>query len=69
MKRLQTTCALALSLVAAGALTLSAEVKTKDKSQVKFEGTLGRMINLFAGKAAKEGLSPATRSKAIARPR
>lgn len=56
MKRLLTTCALALTFVAAGALPARAEVKTKDKSQVKFEGTLGRMINLFAGKAAKEGL-------------
>ena len=56
MKRLLTTCALALTFVAAGALTARAEVKTKDKSQVKFEGTLGRMINLFAGKAAKEGV-------------
>jgi hypothetical protein len=43
-------------MVAASALTASAEVKTKDKAQVKFEGTLGRMINLFAGKAAKEGV-------------
>jgi hypothetical protein len=56
MKRLLTTCALAFSMVAASALTASAEVKTKDKAQVKFEGTLGRMINLFAGKAAKEGV-------------
>ena len=55
MKRLL-TCALAFSMVAAGALTVSAEVKTKDKAQVKFEGTLGRVINLFAGKAAKEGV-------------
>jgi hypothetical protein len=56
MKRLLTTCALAFSMVAASALTASAEVKTKDNAQVKFEGTLGRMINLFAGKAAKEGV-------------
>lgn len=56
MKRLLTTCALALSMVVAGALTASAEVKTKDKAQVKFEGTLGRIMNFFAGKAAKEGV-------------
>jgi hypothetical protein len=56
MKRLLTTCALAFSMVAPSALPASAEVKTKDKAQVKFEGTLGRMINLFAGKAAKEGV-------------
>src|SRR5262245_36608209 len=56
MTRLLTTCALTLSMVAAGALTARAEVKTKDKAQVKFEGTLGRVMNLFAGKAAKEGV-------------
>jgi hypothetical protein len=56
MKRLLTTSVLALACVAAGTSTASAEVKTKDKSQVRFEGMLGRMMNLFAGKAAKEGL-------------
>jgi hypothetical protein len=35
---------------------LRAEVKTEDKSQLKFEGMMGRMMGLFGGKAAKEGI-------------
>jgi hypothetical protein len=33
-----------------------AEVKTEEKSQLKFEGMMGRMMGLFGGKAAKEGI-------------
>jgi hypothetical protein len=35
---------------------LWAEVKTEEKSQLKFEGMMGRMMGLFGGKAAKEGV-------------
>ena len=35
---------------------LLADVKTEEKSLVKFEGFLGRMMGLFGGKAAKEGI-------------
>jgi hypothetical protein len=34
---------------------LRADVKTEEKSLVKFEGMLGKMMGLFGGKAAKEG--------------
>lgn len=34
---------------------LEADVKTEEKSQVKFEGMMGRMMGLFGGKAMKEG--------------
>jgi hypothetical protein len=33
-----------------------AEVRTREKTQLKFEGMLGRMVNMFGGKATKEGL-------------
>jgi hypothetical protein len=33
-----------------------AEVRTREKTQLKFEGMLGRMVNTFGGKATKEGL-------------
>src|SRR5688500_13486601 len=56
MKRLLITCALVLPLAAVTALPAGAEVKTKDKAQVKFEGALGRIVNLFGGKAAKDGI-------------
>ncbi len=33
-----------------------AEVKTEEKSQFKMEGMMGRMMGMFGGKAAKEGV-------------
>jgi hypothetical protein len=44
-----------VAMVAAGT-RVSADVKTEEKGLVKFEGTLGRMVNLFGGKGAREGL-------------
>src|SRR6476620_2697365 len=40
-----------------------AEVKTRDKTQVKFEGMLGRMFSMFGGKGAKEGVESRTAVK------
>ena len=56
MKRVVTFWAIVCSLLAASIAPALAEVKTKDKSQVKFEGMLGRMMGMFGGKAAKEGV-------------
>jgi len=33
-----------------------ADVRTDEKSQVKFEGALGRVVNFFGGKGAREGI-------------
>jgi hypothetical protein len=33
-----------------------ADVTTEDKSQVKFAGVLGRMMNLFGGRATRDGI-------------
>lgn len=55
MKRVLMCCAIALSLVATSALPAFAEVKTREKTAVKFEGMLGRMVGLFGGKGAREG--------------
>jgi len=33
-----------------------ADVRTDEKTQVKFEGMLGRMVNLFGGKGARDGI-------------
>lgn len=62
MKRLVRIAVVACAL---GALVapLSAEVKTRDKTQVKLEGMLGRMFNLFGGKGAKEGIETRTAVK------
>lgn len=37
-------------------VSANADVKMDQKSQLKFGGMLGKMFNLFGGKAAKEGL-------------
>jgi hypothetical protein len=46
----------ALCLVLACASAASADVKSKQRTQVKFEGMLGKMMNMFGGKGAKEGV-------------
>jgi hypothetical protein len=48
--------ALAAAIVATSAVGLSADVKTRDKTQFKLEGMLGRMAGMFGGKAMKEGV-------------
>ena len=45
-----------LALLTAATVSLSADVKTRDKAQVKFEGMLGRMVGMFGGKAARDGI-------------
>jgi hypothetical protein len=62
MKRLVRTAVVALALAGVAAPAF-AEVKTRDKTQVKFEGMLGRMFNLFGGKGAKEGVEARTAEK------
>jgi hypothetical protein len=42
-------------LIAAGSVA-HADVKAQQKTQVKFEGMLGKMMNLFGGSKAKEGI-------------
>jgi len=44
-----------LCLVLITAIGLSADVKSRQKTQVKLEGMLGRMAGMFGGKAMKEG--------------
>jgi hypothetical protein len=52
-----------LPLVALTAGPAQADVKTREKSQIKFEGMLGRMVGMFGGKAAKEGIESTTAVK------
>jgi hypothetical protein len=60
MKRLVRIALVAVPLMTLAAAPAYADVKTRDKSTVKFEGMLGRMFNLFGGKAAKEGIEART---------
>jgi hypothetical protein len=48
--------ALALTGLLTTAGIASADVKATEKSQMKFEGMLGRVMGLFGGKAMKEGV-------------
>ena len=64
MKRLVIACAMVLPLVALAAGPAQADVKTREKTQIKFEGMLGRMVGMFGGKAAKEGIESTTAVKA-----
>jgi hypothetical protein len=63
MKRRVMVGGIVLSLVAFSVTALQADVKTRDKSQAKFEGMLGRMIGMFGGKAAREGIVASTAVK------
>jgi hypothetical protein len=60
MKRLVRIAMVALPLMTLAAAPAYADVKTRDKSTIKFEGMLGRMFSLFGGKAAKEGIEART---------
>jgi len=57
MNRLRLGVALALVGLLVTAAAARADVKTTEKSQMKFEGMLGRMMGIFGGKAAKEGVT------------
>lgn len=47
---------IALTVVALLCSPMSADVRTREKTLVKFEGMLGRVVGIFGGKAAKEGI-------------
>jgi hypothetical protein len=53
--RLGQIVAITLLLVLAGG-TLQADVKTEEKTVTQFGGALGRIVGLFGGKAAREGI-------------
>jgi len=57
------SCAVLLSLVALTAGPAWADVKTREKTHVSLGGMLGKMFNLFGGKAAKEGVVSTTAVK------
>src|SRR5262245_31417811 len=56
MTRKLTVAAIVFGLVAASTLSLRADVKTDEKTLVKFEGMLGKVVGIFGGKSAREGV-------------
>jgi hypothetical protein len=55
MKQGRTIIAVALLVLAAHAVR--ADVRADEKTKVEFAGMLGRMMNIFGGKAAREGVT------------
>jgi hypothetical protein len=55
MTRRPIVTALVLSLVAVSSRAIRADVRADEKTHVEFAGMLGKMVNLFGGKAAREG--------------
>src|SRR5882672_2653296 len=55
MKRTRIAIALSVTLLALSAVGLKADVRADEKAHVEFAGMLGRMFNMFGGKAAREG--------------
>jgi hypothetical protein len=56
MNRLRFGVALAVVGLLVTAAAAGADVKSSSKAQMKFEGMLGRMMGMFGGKAAREGV-------------
>ena len=48
---------LALALVSVCPYSLHADVRTDEKSRVEFAGVIGRIVNIFGGKSAREGIA------------
>jgi hypothetical protein len=57
MRSIRTIAAWTLSGCLLASYPARADVRTDEKSKVEFAGMLGRMVNLFGGKAAREGIA------------
>ena len=55
MKPIRTIAALTLTVCLLSSYSLRADVRADEKSHVEFAGMLGRMFNMFGGKAALDG--------------
>ena len=63
MKRSLITSAIAVPMAALLCSPLAADVRTREKTLIKFEGMLGRVVGIFGGKAAREGIVSTTTVK------
>lgn len=63
MKRLLISCAIALPLVSLVSSPAWAEVKTREKTHISLGGMMGKVFNMFGGRAAKEGVVGTTAVK------
>ena len=67
--RLASPAALAAALLVLSTHSLGADVRADQKTRVEFDGMLGRMVNLFGGKAARKASPRPWPSRATARRR
>ncbi|HZT78339.1 MAG TPA: hypothetical protein VFA27_16920 [Vicinamibacterales bacterium] len=54
---MRTAAALMTAVIVLTTVAVRADVRADEKSHVEFAGMLGRMVNLFGGKAAREGIT------------
>src|SRR5262245_34176925 len=57
MNRSRTAVVVAAIFLAAGSAVVRADVRADEKTKFEFAGLLGRMANMFGGKAAREGVT------------
>jgi len=57
MTRTRTIAALTVCGLVLSSYSLRADVRADEKAHVEFAGLLGRMVNMFGGKAAREGVA------------
>lgn len=57
MNRSRMAVALTVGLVTVCSYSVRADVKADEKSHIQFAGMLGRIVNIFGGKAAREGVT------------
>ena len=56
MFRSRIAVALTSSLLVVSSYSLRADVRADQKGHIEFAGVLGKMVNIFGGKAAREGV-------------
>jgi len=57
MTRSRILIALTCSLLAAASYSLKADVRADEKARTEFGGAMGKIVNFFGGKAAREGVT------------
>src|SRR6185503_197307 len=57
MTQIKTPLVLAIALASVCPYSLHADVRTDEKSRVEFAGLIGRVVNIFGGRSAREGVA------------
>jgi|SRR6266571_7598111 len=57
MHRIRIAAAFTLACLALSASSLRADVRADEKTHIEFAGMLGRMMNIFGGKGARDGVT------------